>query len=213
MEIDRKLLKTGLSISLAGFSYCLVSSIIVLFGLIGIAIDETESINKTAWAIILGVIVVLMIFSITGLVFASLSFKKVNLLPTEFKKQTGFIITTLVLDGITILLSIIGMTSGLDASSLIFIFALIAAFILIIIDLANNKNLIEKQKLFEERQANEQNKNLKVEKIEENNTKESTDTNNEKETVESTNKVSTETPESTANSVDNNLTNTDDTNN
>lgn len=209
MEIDRKLLKSGLSISLAGFSYCLVSSIIVLFGLIGLSIDESTSINKTVWAVMLGVVVVLMIFSIVGIVFASLSFKKVNLLPTEFKKQTGFIITTLVLDGVTILVTIIGMTSGLDASSLIFVLVLITAFVLIILDLVNNKNLIEKQKLFEERQANEQNENLKVEKIAENKTEETPAVNSENVTSENTEKVSTE---AETNLTDNNS-NTENTNN
>lgn len=161
-KVSRPFLLTGSIIALIVFVIITISSAYIAFigsiagGLsesLGGATEESQLVVGT----IIFVAVLLMAFSICGIVFSSISIARWRLDPEQFDKKKGIITTTFVFCVIVAVLELFGLFSQFNILDVVVLIALIVSAVFIMIDRNKNKKLLEAEKAKEEINVDEVN--------------------------------------------------------
>lgn len=136
----------GLILSTVLYAYYAISCLVGIVGVIGMISGASgDAVFQTAGIMTIGIMVVMIIFGILGLIFSSISFNRVAMDPKKMAGKKGLPITVSVFNFILAVLILIGLTEGVDALSIICLIGFIASAVLLIIDIARNKTLLNKQ--------------------------------------------------------------------
>ena len=138
----------GLILSTILYAYYTISCFVGIIGVAGIMSGSgnvDDAVFQTAGIMTIGIMVVMIIFGILGLIFSSVSYNRVSMDPKKMAGKKGLPITVSVFNFILAVLILIGLTEGVDALSIICLIGFIASAVLIIIDIARNKTLLNKQ--------------------------------------------------------------------
>lgn len=135
----------GIILSTVAFAYFTISS---FMGVIAVASIMTggdslgEAMVNMAGILTMGIMVIMIAFGVLGLIFSAVSFTRVKMEPEKFANKKGMPITVIVFDFIMIFLIFLTLFQEFDVLSFIFLLAFVAAAVLIIVDLARNKKLL-----------------------------------------------------------------------
>lgn len=135
-------------LALTGFILATCISAIAVLAMIMSAIFVIDVVAGSAGSgLIIAVIVLEVLFFIGSLVLNAVAIPTTSS-ASKFKKRKGLVITAIVFNFIAVFMYILSMTTGIDSStfmSIIFMLALIAANVLIIVDLARNGKALEQE--------------------------------------------------------------------
>lgn len=159
----RTLLLIGLILNVVSYAILAISCIISIFALASVATEDSVK-NSSVFALAMAVYILIFLLALAGTIVSSISFTRLSLPTAEFNKKRGIIIASFVIDIISIIMILIGLTSTFNVLSLIFMLVLIAGCVLIIIEFA--KSLNSNNTAISE---NIQNPNDEIEVISENN--------------------------------------------
>ena len=136
----------GLILSTVLYAYYAISCLVGIVGVIGMISGASgDAVFQTAGFMTIAIMVVMIIFGVLGLIFSSVSFNRVAMDPKKMAGKKGLPITVSVFNFILAVLILIGLTEGVDALSIICLIGFIASAVLLIIDIARNKTLLNKQ--------------------------------------------------------------------
>ena len=129
---SRPLLLAGLIITLICFIVLTISSLYGIYAILIIG-ELSNSLNDTglnsALAILVVSFILVLIFTVLGIIFSSISLSRTRLPQEEFNRKRGMITTTIVFAIIIAVLEIIGLFSEFNVVNLIFSIALIVAIV------------------------------------------------------------------------------------
>ena len=131
----------GLIMSTIIYAANLVGTCISIVGLFALLGGDSTVFNAAIF-MTAAVMIFTMIFCLLGLIFSAVSFKRVSMEPQKFEQNKGMLITVVVFDILVALLLCYGFVEGISATSVIYLVALIASVVLIIVDIARNKKLL-----------------------------------------------------------------------
>ena len=156
-KVKRPFLLTGLIITLICFIALAVTSVVGIYATLladGLSNLGKEDAILDLTIAILGISFgLVLVFSILGIVFASISMSRTRLSPQEFDNKRGMITTTIVFAIIVAVLEIIGLFSEFNVVNLIFSLALILAIVFMFIDRNKNNKLLEISRAQENQQS------------------------------------------------------------
>ena len=136
----------GLILSTVLYAYYAISCLVGIVGVVGMISGASgDAVFQTAGFMTIAIMAVMIIFGILGLIFSSVSFNRVAMDPQKMAGKKGLPITVAVFNFILAILILIGLTEGVDALSIICLLCFIASAVLIIVDVARNKTLLNKQ--------------------------------------------------------------------
>lgn len=138
-------LLAGLVINIVAFSIYIIDCLIGIFAL-ATALSEyaNDPTFQTAAVIVLLSFILILAFSITGVVFSSVCIPRYKLEPEKFAKKKGMILTVFIFDIIVVVLSIIGFCTGsFSILGLFIVLALIVGAVFIMMDYSKNRKFIE----------------------------------------------------------------------
>ena len=149
-ETKRPFLLAGLIINIVAFAIYCISCLLSIFTLAAAfsSYDVSNDPSLTASVVLaLLVLILILAFCITGVVFSSVCIPRYKFEPEKFAKKKGMILATFIFDIIIVILSIIGFCAGnFDVLSLILVLVLIAAAVFIMLDYTKNSKLLEQTK-------------------------------------------------------------------
>lgn len=140
---SRPFLLTGLILSIIAYAALLISSFVTLIP--AFALFSGDEVLDAAAAMILIVGIVLIVFSLLGLIFAAVSISRYRLSAKDFAGKKGLVITTFVFNVIVAVLILIGLFNGFDVLSLIMMLVMILAAVFIMVDVARNKKYLAEE--------------------------------------------------------------------
>ena len=146
-KVKRPLLLTGLILALVSFAIFVIDCIIALIA-VGSIMGEgnLDPVYSATYAIMMFMMILILAFSVLGVVFSAISISRWNLAPEAFDKKKGLITTTFVFSVITAVFGFISVFTAFNVLSLLLTIALILAAVFIMIDRNKNKELLEKAK-------------------------------------------------------------------
>ena len=139
----------GLILSTVCFAYMLATSVYLFMTssiFVGSADSLAEAFASIAVIVVAVVMVVMAIFSLLGLIFSAVSFTRVTMPPEKFAQKKGMPVAVIVFSLITLILDLFAIfqnDAGINALSIISMIIFLLSPILIIIDLARNKKLLQ----------------------------------------------------------------------
>lgn len=140
---SRPFLLTGLILSIIAYATLLISSFITVIP--AFTLFSGYEVLDAAGAMILIVGIVLIVFSLLGLIFAAVSISRYRLSAKDFAGKKGLVITTFVFNVIVAVLILIGLFNGFDVLSLIMMLVMILAAVFIMVDVARNKKYLAEE--------------------------------------------------------------------
>lgn len=140
---SRPFLLTGLILSIIAYAALLISSFLTVIP--AFTLFSGDEVLDAAVAMILVIGIVLIVFSLLGLIFAAVSISRCRLSAKDFAGKKGLVITTFVFNVIVAVLILIGLFSGFDVLSFIMLLVMILAAVFIMVDVVRNKKYLAEE--------------------------------------------------------------------
>ena len=133
-KIRRPLLLSGLILNLVAYIFLAISCIIWIIALAGFVADADTSGTEAALILIFAVYILIFLMTIAGIVLSSIGFTRLNMDEETYSRKKGLLIGCFVLDCVTVIFLLIGISSAFNVVSFLLMLALIAAASLIMVE-------------------------------------------------------------------------------